>query len=349
MTTHIFISENLYTFKYLKFLEGNFDISSSVFVFKKAFSIEFNYGEALSGRIIKTRNNISFFYSLMPLLRRSSRILFHQLPHGPSLILWSLFPGLLKKVTWIIWGGDVYLYQQAGKSISGRFYEYFRRKIIRRIPRIASFAPGDYETVREVYGTVAEYLHSMYPLPVDFLNYQGKARDGVFTILAGNSGSPSNRHLEILEKLAPLKDYDIRIFCPLSYLGDAEYIRSVERSGEMLFGEKFIPLHQILETSEYLDLLYNTDAGIMNHDRQQGLGNILPLLYFGKKVYARSGTSSYRYLESLGCCLYDIAALDKFDESLFNPESEKLERNKQIVAGLLSGERYIKTWEKILN
>ncbi len=332
MNIHIFSSEHYYTFKYLKFLEGNFDLSYSRFVFKRPVGEEFEYGQFLKSRISYPRNNIRFFSRMLPDLRKSSKILFHQLPHGPALILWNLFPKLLSKVTWIIWGGDVYLYRLATESLSNRFYEQLRKRIIKRITRIASFAPGDYEIIREIYGTKAEYLPSMYPLPVDFLHFTGppvsEQKTGELKILAGNSGNPTNLHHEILSKLEPLKDSAIKIFCPLSYSGNPDYINSVEARGKQIFGGKFIPMHEMLDPDKYLNLLYDIDVAVMNHDRQQGLGNILPLLYFGKKVFMRSGTSSFEYLESIGCRLFDITSFDTFDESLFSSEQEKLKENR---------------------
>ncbi len=153
----------------------------------------------------------------------------------------------------------------------------------------------------------------MYPLPVDFLHFAGSAdsvqKTGELKILAGNSGNPTNLHHEMLSKLEPLKDSDIRIYCPLSYSGDPDYINSVEAMGKQIFGGKFVPMREMLDPVKYLNLLCEIDVAIMNHDRQQGLGNILPLLYFGKKVFMRSGTSSFEYLKSIGCHLFDISVI----------------------------------------
>lgn len=351
MDIHIFISENLYTFRYLKFLEGNFDLSSSLFVFKKASSESLKYSDSFAGKIVYTQNNIQFFASLLPQLRRSSRILFHQLPHGPSLILWNLFPWLISKITWIIWGGDVYQYRKEKVSLTDRLYEICRRRIIKRIKRIASFIPGDFEIIRKTYNTKAEYLQSMYPLPVDFLHYSKPETDRQerpLRILAGNSGNPSNLHAEILEKLEPLRDSDIKIYCPLSYSGNSGYVKSVTERGKEIFGDKFIAITKLVDPGQYLELLYDTDVAIMNHDRQQGLGNILPLLYFCKKVFLKSGTTTFKYLESTGCTVFDISAISVFDASLFDKEKNKLEKNREIIGNLLSEDRCRKLWERIL-
>jgi dTDP-N-acetylfucosamine:lipid II N-acetylfucosaminyltransferase len=87
----------------------------------------------------------------------------------------------------------------------------------------------------------------------------------------------------------------------------------------------------------------------MNHERQQGLGNILPLLFFGKKVYLRSGTSSFEYLKSIGCRLHDLSSFNTFDESLLTPEQDEPENNSRIIGALLSEKRCRDLWERILN
>jgi dTDP-N-acetylfucosamine:lipid II N-acetylfucosaminyltransferase len=352
MIIHIFISENLYSLKYMKFLEDNFDLSSSRFVFKKRSGKDYEYSDNFKGKIFYPRNNIQLVYRLLPELRSSSRILFHQLPYGPATLLWNLFPGLLAKVTWIIWGGDVYLYRQKNKSLSARFYEWSRKMLIRRIQRIASFVPGDYEIIRKAYGIKADYLPCMYPLPVDFMHTvispDPDHAKGVLRILAGNSGNPSNLHHEILAKLEPLKNSSIRIYCPLSYSGNPDYINTVIEHGEKIFGPGFIPMIELLDPDKYLNLLYNIDVAIMNHDRQQGLGNILPLLYFGKRVWMRSGTSSFEYLKSLGCRLYDIQSINTFDNSIFGSDEDTHGENKMIIQELLSETRCRKLWEQIL-
>lgn len=350
MIVHIFSSENLYSARYLRFVGDNFDIQNHAFIFKKRAPKPSYFPEGIKKVIIYRLNNFHLLFSFLTEFRKASKIIFHQLPHGPSLILWNLFPGLLKKTTWSIWGGDVYYYRNAKESASGRFYEFFRRKIIPRIPVIVSFARGDFETVREVYGTNARYLPCMYPLPVDFLNFKTEIKEekGIFKILAGNSGNPSNNHTEILRKLVPLKEKNIRIILPLSYSGNEGYINDVVSFGWETFGDKLVPVHEIIEPGRYLELLFSCDAAIMNHDRQQGLGTILPLLYFGKKVFLRADTSSYNYLESIGCTLYDISSVDKFDESLFSNDPG-LEKNRKIIEDLMSEKRYREIWENIFN
>lgn len=353
MKIHIFNSENLYTFAYLSFLERNFDISTSIFVFKKTSDRNIPYSDSIKERIIYPNNNIQFIFRLLPDLKRSSKIIFHHLPHGPALILWSLFPGLLSKTTWIIWGGDLYLYREANKSFSSRFYEFFRKNIIRQIHYIAALIREDYEQAVKIYNPRAEYIQVMYPLPFDYLHYTKKSVSGQteasIKILVGNSGDPSNRHFDMISKLETLQNSDIIIYCPLSYGGNRLYIDSVVTKGKEIFGNRFIPIFEMILPEKYLDFIYDIDIVLMNHERQQGLGNIFPLLYFRKKVFLRSDTTSFRYLAGLGCRIFDILSVNAFTESDLSVENCDLIVNQEIIEQLQSEKNCIRMWEEVLN
>jgi hypothetical protein len=193
----------------------------------------------------------------------------------------------------------------------------------------------------------------MYPLPVDFLKLafpeMKKPHKGIMNILAGNSGDESNRHAETLQTLEFLKDSDIRIFCPLSYSGNPDYKNTIVRTGKKIFGEKFIPVTEILEPPQYLMLLSDIDIAVMNHKRQQGLGNILPLLYFGKKVYLRNDTTSSEYLRSIGCTFYNSESIIPDTADFLSFDRGSLAENTKIIRNLLSEENCRTLWIPILN
>lgn len=350
---HLFVSENLYTFSYLEFLGKNFDISPCLFIFRGKTQKKFAYPDKLKNRIIRADGNLRFIFSIIPILRKCESIILHQLPYGPSLFVWNLLPRILARTTWIIWGGDVYIFRIKQESFLKYIYEFLRKRIIVRIPRIASFIPGDFEIVRQVYNSKADHFQSMYPLPVDFLNFpvsdENKSLDGITNILVGNSGDESNRHMEILLSLEFLKNTDIRIFCPLSYSGNPGYKSSVIKTGCEIFGDKFKPLTEIMEPEQYLRLLSGVDIAVMNHNRQQGLGNILPLLYFGKKVFLRNDTTTSEYLRNIGCSFYDIRSIGTDQASFLKLEKEILAKNTRIIGEQLSEKNCVNLWMPILN
>jgi len=353
MKIHLFATENLYTFEFLKFLERNFDITSSLFVFRGNIGLSFNYPDAIKDRIIVSKSNFSFLKNVMPLIRKSEKFYFHQLPYGPSLLLWNLHQRLLAKSVWIIWGGDVYIHARRKDSAKRTFFELLRRRLIKYIPVVASFIPGDFEIVKEIYGSKARYFPSAYPIPLDFMSIDLQPRQsetpGSINILLGNSGNEINNHADALEMLSFLKDSDIKIYCPLPYGGEKEYINSVVAKGSEIFGDRFRPLLNFLDKKDYLCLLSEMDIAVMNHNRQQGLGNILPLMYFGKKVYLRTETTSYSFLKDLGCHVFDIETIREDRSSFLKIDQDTLIKNRDIITSLLSEKRYISLWTKLLS
>jgi dTDP-N-acetylfucosamine:lipid II N-acetylfucosaminyltransferase len=353
MNIHIFIRENIYSQTYLSFLERNFNISENIIVFRSKGTGKYKYGKPLRNQIVYTRNNIIFLIRLWVLFRKSKRILIHQMPHGPALIVMWLLARYLSDASWIIWGGDLYVYRQAHDSLRMALYEKLRKRIIRRIKNICTLIPGEAELAKKIYDTSALYIPVSYPPSLDYISFyesmKNERKSSGITILIGNSGNPSNNHLELFEKLKNLAGPRIRILCPLSYSGNSRYIELVIKKGNELFGSAFVPLMTYIEPSEYLRLLWETDIAFMNHDRQQGIGNIFPLLYFGKKVFLRSDTTSYKYLASIGCRVYDILSDDFSDLNSLTADDEGLAANRKIIGDIMSEKNCVSMWKRILN
>jgi hypothetical protein len=88
-------------------------------------------------------------------LGRGDGVVIHQLSN-PRLLLYLGMDGRgLKRCAWSIWGGDVYYFKYRPRSPVHDFRESLRKAIIPSIPIVSSMIPGDYETVREVYGSRA--------------------------------------------------------------------------------------------------------------------------------------------------------------------------------------------------
>ncbi|TMQ73046.1 MAG: hypothetical protein E6K80_01120 [Candidatus Eisenbacteria bacterium] len=223
--------------------------------------------------------------------RRAAKdhVVIHQLSNPRLLLYLAGARSTTRRCAWSVWGGDVYYYRQRPRTWDHPFRESLRRAVIPSIPVISSMIPGDYETVRSIYGSCARYVHAFYPIPMDYasleLDGDRPPRNGA-TILVGNSGHPSNAHAEVFRILARLRDPTVQIVSPLSY-GHRRYVSSVIALGRELFGERFQPLTEFLPAAQYARLIRGTDAAIMNHDHQQALGNIIAMLMMGKKVFVR--------------------------------------------------------------
>jgi hypothetical protein len=264
------------------------------------------------------------------------------------LILFSwFFPKILKKMYWVVWGGDLYsVLESAGKTKKVMIKNAIKKLVLRRIDNIITYVPGDFYLVKENLNPEARlHVSIMYPgnlykdfdkdFDKDFLD------DGLqeARILVGNSGSPSNNHIRIFERLKKHKDVArIKVFCPLSY-GDQDYIDEVCNYGESCFGERFIPLTEYMDLNEYVEFLSSIKYAVYDYDRQQGMGNIISLLGLGKGVFLNPQTTPWGLFKEKNIDMIDVNDLESFDFTMEfisdNPNKIKESFSSQVLESQL--------------
>ncbi len=350
MITHIF-ENNCEEFSepFIDFVNSNFNIGSHEFIVM---------GEDIRKKP-RTHVNLLFVKSVfdrqfIKILNKSDKIILHSMFNPRLLLLLFLKPRILKKIYWVIWGGDLYFHYVYKENIKYRLYEFLRRSTFKRFYAICSLVENDYYIARDIYNISdkrykAIYINKNLNEWVGSLKGTSDQHDGI-NILLGNSATESNRHLEAIEWLSVFKNEDIKIYCPLSY-GDSEYAQNVISFSKQKFGNKFIPMLEKLEHSEYTRFLNTIDIGVFNNDRQQGLGNIYTLLELGKKVYVRDDTTTWAELAGkFNITLFATNKLQSlsFDEFKFYDESHRQE-NMSIMEEYNSEEYAIKLWSEIFH
>lgn len=206
-----------------------------------------------------------------------------------------------------------------------------RVSVIRRIGYFLTYIPGDLELVRQRLEPRGEHLECiMYPSNV-FEQVDRSAdtpaaqiRKGI-TLLVGNSADPSNEHDEAFDRIQKMGATNYQLLCPLSY-GDAANADRVEALGKRMFGDKFIALREFMSKEDYLAMLDGVDIAVFAHRRQQGMGNIINLIGFGKKVYLRRSISSWSLFEKLPVNVYPLDEL-----SFGNLDPELSASNMQTI------------------
>lgn len=353
MIIHIMTNENSYHKSFINFLERNFPLNYHHFVFRTKKVKRENYN---ANTKIYIKSGFLSIVLFIPTLMGSKKIYLHYLPYGPSLPFWTIYSLFSSKIVWVYWGGDIYAYKERNKSIKTRFYELCRKIIIKNLKNISGFLYEDFEVIKKVYGTNAHYSKIIYPLPVDFsmlehVSKEEQPKDNpVKTILAGNSADPSNNHLELFSFLEKIKDEEVEIICPLSYGPDKDYTNRVIREGQKIFGNKFKPLTQFLNPIEYSKILIGVDVAVMNHQRQQGLGNLISILWLGKKIFVRNNTSSYSYFKSEGIAVWDTLEIQNISFNDFiSIEPYVAIKNKTLVLDVFSEKHYKDLWSNLFS
>ena len=157
-------------------------------------------------------------------------------------------------------------------------------------------------------------------------------------IMIGNSSSLSNNHLEVLYKLKKLEVKN-KILVPLSY-GDKRLAKHIEHTGQDLFGNQFTAITEFMPLNEYTTLMQSCGIVIMNHYRQQAVGNIITAMYLGAKVFLDERNTIYRYLKRIGCHVYKISEI-KCNDDLAKLELHEIKENRELLINDISSKLLI--------
>lgn len=271
---------------------------------------------------------LAFGSKIRKLLKEADKIIVSGI-FGLEQLIFYWPTSIYKKMYLHYWGGDFYQMRKSpSRNLLDLFQRYQLKYCFEKSYGAIFLIDGEYEKYREITGIIKEnnFIASM---PYDtyktfpFEKYREKNRNACLRIVVGNSANLDNQHTYVFELLRHLKNEDIEIYCPLSY-GDDAYGKNIEKIGRDILGEKFHPIFDWMKKEDYYRFLATCDIGIFGNDRQQGMGNIGALLYMGRKIYLKKGTSMYENYKKMGFSCYDIEELKNcsFEELAIFPEKE---------------------------
>ena len=208
---------------------------------------------------------------------------------------------------------------------------------IRAIEKVTIFCPvlpEEYEIVRNArrwrhfpkfapwnYGTIEDNF---------IKGFEGESVTGD-AILVGNSATFTGNHLEAFELLRRLKMSGRQIVVPLSY-GNKELATFLIDKGKEYFANEFESLTDFMPIEEYVAIIKRCGYVIMNHVRQQAVGNIVIMLYLGARVFIRKENPVYDFFKQSGVILSAVQELETYPKLLETPlTAEERLRNRTFV------------------
>lgn len=307
----------------------------------------------------------------------ASLIFFHGLDYSSSIIL-NRTPEKYKKI-WILWGMEIYSnpYLFKSKNILGsKTLQIFNKDkgkkrldtILKNILRNVFFKlkyqtqkphqeilsamknaefwaisyEEEYNLIKKKLGVNKNYIQYFY-YPIEKMLSNPENRVSGNNILLGNSASYSNNHLESFLILKKLDLDDRKLITPLSY-GDRIYKDQILEIGLREFGNNFEPLIDFMPLHEYNAYIQKCGIVIMNHHRQQAVGNILTMLWMGAKVYLNQQNTLYHYLKRIGVYVYTVSEdlLSGNPDVLKQLDEEKQLHNRSVLGQEIGEEVLLK-------
>tara|TARA_Y100000385_G_C13056638_1_gene622325 strand:+ start:460 stop:1617 length:1158 start_codon:yes stop_codon:yes gene_type:complete len=223
------------------------------------------------------------------------------------------------------------------------------KKALQKIDYFAVVHKEDYDFMianKVMPSSVKYFKFSFYPIEFLYNNEIDTSNSGN-NILIGNSRSYANNHLEIFSILSKFNIANRKVIVPLSY-GNMKGIDSLVQNGKENLGDRFSPLLELMPLDEYNKMLSTCSVAIMNHYRQQAVGNIIALVYSGAKVYLSSQNTVYHFLKRIGCNVYSVENdLITSNINALEPLSkEESTQNKEILYRFLNTEKLIEDLRK---
>lgn len=285
-------------------------------------------------------------------LNKYDAIIFHGLTPEHKMILRFLKKRQEQKIVWIGFGFDYYNYSNQPitmdsyvkkSSFKGKVKELFSTLVKKSLGlensyhKIDYFSPviqSEYVMFKRLINFDAKYLDWDYGSTFSTLHsFKGKEITGN-DILLGNSATETNNHVSALHTIKNIVGNE-EIVIPLSY-GNNSYKIWLKNELEE-FDMKFKVLDGFMPIDDYFKVLLNCQYVVMNHVRQQALGNIIVMLSLGAKVFLQKKNPLFAELKNLGFIIYSI---DDIAHDSFTPlSSENKKRNIELTHQLYNDER----------
>jgi dTDP-N-acetylfucosamine:lipid II N-acetylfucosaminyltransferase len=347
---HLFPLEK-FTADYVSFINSNFPMNEHFFIFYGENHSENITPPNCNNYILIKKNELSL--NLIQYYLTSSKFFIHYFQNGKFLLQLFVLSLINNKCYWVLWGADLYIFKKPRITIKSKIIHLMKSHVIQGLKGIIFFVKGEHQLANQWYNTKASFYEAGYFPDLNKYQIQLSRQKEInikkqgLHVLIGNSANPTNRHVDTLNYVINFSENIEKIYCPLSYGGTEDYQERVILCGKKLFGEKFVPLTNFLTETEYFQILSGIDVAIFNADRQQALGNIFSLLYFGKKVFIDESTTPWNFFIEKGIQVYSIHSIKK--EFLIPLSSEIILNNREKLANYLSLENAVESWAKVFN
>lgn len=264
-----------------------------------------------------------------------------------------------KKIIWFCWGGDAYnlgkfnglflqpktkkvIYKIGFKSLEGfkiilknilgKYIDCLppNRSVIKAIQKvniIVPVVPGDYENLKNKYEVKADVFNVNYINSVFFKQPELDESKARKNILLGNSASFTNNHVEAIDLLSGFDLADAQVFIPLSY-GRPKYANYVQKYALNKLGDNARILQDRLPFDDYMALYASCKSVIMNHCRQQAMGNIMLAFWFETTLYLNPNATHYQELVKKG---FNVLNVTDYTPNLELSKEEKQENKKLLI------------------
>jgi len=214
-----------------------------------------------------------------------------------------------KKLSWVEWNGDLYLWKKPQTSLKNRVYNWVNYKIRKVFSVVGIIFPTDEEFFKTEFNPQAVCMYTPMGgsdrpiLIMDKLLKEGIPSLNRVVVQIGHCSYQFENHIKLMKYVEHFRGKDIQFIIPLSYgmqglngmYGGYDYRRKVINVAHELLGKKATPFLKNIPFENYIQYLSRVDIYVSDVGRTFGIANIMYLLYMGKKVCLPAGNPFYDF------------------------------------------------------
>lgn len=334
----------------LNWVKERDDSNSHVFFFPYAESNMRRY----SPQIFKYNSMLMFmpqksflekFIFQYRLFKRSEHIIVHAMYFGAkTLTILMLNKKFRKKLSWIEWNGDLFLWRLPDISLKNKIKNYVNYRIRQTFTAIGTVLPCDEPFFRSEFKSDAICMNtplggSNRPLLImdrliDEKQNKPLSENKTVMIQIGHTSYQFENHVKLLMMMKRFSNKDMKLILPLTngmqgingQYGGYEYRRKIIGLCDEIFNGKAVPFLKDVPFENFLRYTSNVDIFICDVGRTFGLGNIIYLLYMGKKVFIPAGNPFFDFLTEKGFEIYDTNKIPEMTWEEFIKPISNVER-----------------------
>ncbi len=312
-------------------------------------------------------------------LQAIDKIILHPLNYDAAIFL---LEGLKKfpnaKVYWVCWSYEVYNYHIDNRTFfddfSKNFYlentsiktilkegvrsilsllripffsKYHLKNAYARVNYFCSFLEEDYTEMKRLTGyTQMEYLPFSYTSLEELMPSLSKYKIKGDAIIVGHAASLESNQFEILHALKKIALQN-KIILPIAY-GNTKYQQEIIKEAKDLFAGQVDIIEQKMSLEDYYVKLEEASFAIFNLKIQQGLGNMLGLLWIGTKVFLREESSTYKQFKKWNLLVYSTQHQLTAIELQKGLQQNEIEANREILFARFTEKSVNSYWKQIV-
>nr|WP_252729153.1 TDP-N-acetylfucosamine:lipid II N-acetylfucosaminyltransferase [Aliiglaciecola lipolytica] len=233
----------------------------------------------------------------------------------------------------------------AGSTADSRYtVSESKKKAIKKIQLFCPVFEEEFEIIQAKHSFTQHLKYIEWRYGFDYpIKKVVKAKDCIVktdSLWLGNSSTITNNHIDYLSIATKNKSLRSLVhYIPMSY-GFDNYKNEIKDATESVLANNFEIIDEFFEFGQYVNLIARSKYMVMNHIRQQAMGNIWIGLLTGCTVFLNENSPAFSFFKNRGYVLYSISDLDSATNVVeFKVTEKQADANAEKALAMFSNQQ----------